>query len=199
MKFVAFSDLHGQLELLDHIQELALNHEAKFILSVGDHTVFGMEEKKILKKINALPAPVFLIHGNHESANVTAKLCKDLNNVTFLHKNIQKVQSFTLIGYGGGGFAQTDSEFSEFIKTAQEKKNIIVLTHQPPFGTEIDFVGHHTGLEDLREFIEKHQPLMTLSGHIHETFGLYEYVGRTLVINPGPLGVVLEIDENALE
>jgi Icc-related predicted phosphoesterase len=40
------------------------------------------------------------------------------------------------------------------------------------------------GSTAVREFIERHQPLLSLHGHIHESRGAVR-IGRTLAINPG--------------
>ncbi len=40
------------------------------------------------------------------------------------------------------------------------------------------------GSQAVRDFIEAHQPLLGLHGHVHESKGT-QTLGRTLVINPG--------------
>lgn len=67
----------------------------------------------------------------------------------------------------------------------------IYLTHSPPFGTRLDQIqgGKKAGSQALRAFIESHQPLLTLHGHIHESPRLsgsyFDSIGKTLMINPG--------------
>ncbi|MDA4126189.1 MAG: metallophosphoesterase [Thaumarchaeota archaeon] len=73
--------------------------------------------------------------------------------------------------------------------------------HVPPINTQLDkapAVSHdfnyvkeglgikfiHAGSSAVRESIERHNPLLGLHGHIHESKG-FEKVGRTLCINPG--------------
>ena len=73
--------------------------------------------------------------------------------------------------------------------------------HVPPVNTEIDkapavseefgYVREglgvkiiHAGSTAVRAAIEKHQPLMGLHGHIHESKGFVK-LGRTLCVNPG--------------
>jgi len=47
----------------------------------------------------------------------------------------------------------------------------------------------HVGSRALRRYLERHQPPLALSGHIHESprmTGAYrDLVGRTLGVNPG--------------
>jgi len=69
----------------------------------------------------------------------------------------------------------------------------IYLTHSPPFGTRLDQIqgGRSAGSSSLKTFIETHQPLLSLHGHIHESpqiSGSYvDWIGETLSINPGQL------------
>lgn len=67
----------------------------------------------------------------------------------------------------------------------------IYMMHSPPFGTRLDLVqgGKSAGSRPLKAFIESHQPLLTLHGHIHEAPQLsgsyFDWIGETLSINPG--------------
>ena len=73
--------------------------------------------------------------------------------------------------------------------------------HVPPIDTQLDkapAVSHdfnyvkeglgikfiHAGSSAVRESIERHNPMLGLHGHIHESKG-FEKVGRTLCVNPG--------------
>ena len=80
-------------------------------------------------------------------------------------------------------------------------ENAIFNLHVPPFGTALDkapavdsefrYVKDglrvkmiHAGSTAVRASIEKHQPLVGLHGHIHESKGFVR-IGRTLCLNPG--------------
>lgn len=80
-------------------------------------------------------------------------------------------------------------------------ENAIFNFHCPPYDTVLDvapkldktlkpktFLGkpkmENVGSKSVRELIEKHQPLMGLHGHIHESAGRQE-LGKTTCINPG--------------
>jgi Icc-related predicted phosphoesterase len=60
--------------------------------------------------------------------------------------------------------------------------------HSPPYDTSCDRLrdGRHVGSEALRAFVDREQPDVLLCGHIHEARGMDE-VGRTRVVNPGPV------------
>ena len=94
--------------------------------------------------------------------------------------------------------------------------------HVPPIGTHLDVAPllnpdlsprltaggepdmGHVGSVAVREEIEKHQPLLGLHGHIHESKG-YAKIGRTHCFNPGSemvvgllKGVLLDLSDNKL-
>lgn len=58
----------------------------------------------------------------------------------------------------------------------------ILVSHDPPFGLGLGtlFSGQDVGSKAVRAFVEKYQPLLTLSGHIHES----PDVGRALHGHP---------------
>jgi len=98
--------------------------------------------------------------------------------------------------------------------TAPPERTIFSL-HCPPYGTGLDDAPQLTKDMDLkdagrapvpvgstavREAIERHQPALSLHGHIHEARGTTR-LGRTLCINPGSsyeqgqlLGAVIDVD-----
>ncbi|MFQ5411722.1 MAG: metallophosphoesterase [Phycisphaerae bacterium] len=67
----------------------------------------------------------------------------------------------------------------------------IFVAHAPPHGTCLDqsFGKESFGSRSIREAIEKHQPLLSLHGHIHEspmvTGSWRESLGSTISVNPG--------------
>jgi len=70
----------------------------------------------------------------------------------------------------------------------------IGMMHAPPYGTRCDvlFNRQHIGSRAVRRWIERHQPLLTLHGHIHEgpeqSGACFDRIGPTIVINPGASG-----------
>ena len=98
--------------------------------------------------------------------------------------------------------------------TAEPARTIFSF-HCPPFGSGLDdapeltadmrlkHAGHAPvpcGSKAVREAIERHQPVVSLHGHIHEARGNAR-IGKTLCINPGSsyeqgelLGAVVDLD-----
>lgn len=97
-----------------------------------------------------------------------------------------------------------DSELGEKIETVldglEEPSRAIFNFHVPPYDTALDIAPKldesvtppavvpgetaPVGSRAVLEAIERHQPMLSLHGHIHESRGIVK-VGRTVCINPG--------------
>ncbi|MDY6855241.1 MAG: metallophosphoesterase [Thermodesulfobacteriota bacterium] len=77
-----------------------------------------------------------------------------------------------------------------FLRMSDPRKTIYVI-HSPPYDTVLDRIidGSPCGSKSIRRFIEKHQPPLSLHGHIHESpqvsGSFMEKIGKTIAINPG--------------
>lgn len=84
------------------------------------------------------------------------------------------------------GSIEEDLEREGF--TRNPRKTICVM-HAPPYGTGLDLADRHVGSRAIRQFIERHQPFVTLHGHIHETVArsgrFHERLGLTDSYAPG--------------
>jgi Icc-related predicted phosphoesterase len=82
---------------------------------------------------------------------------------------------------------------AELAAAAPPAETVFVL-HSPPRGTNCDLTAArvHVGSRAIRAFLERHQPPLALSGHIHESArvsGSYrDAIGDTLTVNPGQFG-----------
>lgn len=191
MKLLAFTDLHLDFDSLREIKKNA--KDADILVCAGDFTVFGRNTKLILEKINKLGKKVILIPGNHEDEDVVEKECKKLPNILYIHKKAIEINGFLFVGWGGGGFALVDREFEKFTSKFENKKNIILITHAPPYKTKLDLLWEHRGCKSITNFIKKAKVLLAISGHFHENFGEIDYVGKSVLVNPGPDGMIIEI------
>ena len=61
-----------------------------------------------------------------------------------------------------------------------------MVPHMPPKDTKLDIIsaGAHVGSQSVRDFILKHKPDISLSGHIHEARGS-DTIENTVVFNAG--------------
>lgn len=194
MKILTFVDLHGNNDALQ-----VLKFKAKMVnlvICAGDISVFENHLHKLVKEIARFNKPILMIHGNHEDASSLKDECSLYSNVFFLHKGIYEFNDILFFGYGGGGFSEHSPGFNSFvgkIKPFFRKKNVLI-THGPPYGFNVDFIHNsHVGNKDFSKFIRSIQPNLVVCGHIHETAGKKDNIGKTKIINPGPSGEIIEI------
>lgn len=85
----------------------------------------------------------------------------------------------------------------EHINKPEKDKISIYVMHSPPYDTFLDrlYNSQPRGSRSIKEFIEYHQPTLTLHGHIHEspvvTKQFWQKIGTTISVNPGQSGGVL--------
>lgn len=89
----------------------------------------------------------------------------------------------------------------QMVGRLSDVESAVFNLHPPPRGTKLDIapkltadlevvtsagatVMEHVGSSAVLEAIERHQPLLSLHGHIHEAAGQVS-IGRTTAINPG--------------
>jgi hypothetical protein len=86
----------------------------------------------------------------------------------------------------------TEAEFADHLEAALAGVDPalpkVLVCHQPPIDTPVDLMwnGRHVGSRAVRAFIERTQPALCFTGHIHEGRGIVT-MGTTRVVNPGPL------------
>jgi len=196
MIIVGLSDIHGDLPMIEKIKRIIA--KADVTLLVGDITNFGRqaEIKQVLTPVIQSARKIFAVSGNCDYHEVDAWLSEQNVN---LHGKGEIYRGIGFVGLGGSLITpfQTPNELTEeeidhylTIGNSQVSSNIsmILVSHQPPFRTKCDRIssGHHVGSIAVREFIEKHQPKICFTGHIHESTGV-DKIDDTYVINPGKL------------
>jgi len=196
VRIVAFGDIHGEIYYIKGIKELT---QADWVIVTGDFTNIGgkMEVEWILKEIGKYNKNILAQLGNMDKPEVNDYLTELGIN---LHGYGYKLsEDLGIFGVGGSTFTpfNTPTEYSEqeiedivyrgyeMIKHLPKK---ILVSHTPPYNTNTDVIesGQHVGSKAIREFIERCQPEICLTGHIHESRNI-DRIGKTLILNPGML------------
>ncbi|MDR4505899.1 MAG: metallophosphoesterase [Candidatus Scalindua sp.] len=194
MKILSFGDIHedfGKAGLMKHELETA-----DLIIITGDLTNYHgrREAQKVIDWFMKINRNVLAQFGNLDLPEVNDYLNeKNIN----LHGDGHIIDDIGIFGAGGSNPTpfHTPTEFSEseieaFLNNGFEKvkdaKWKIMVPHAPPYGTKIDIVGNgtHVGSTSVRDFILRHKPDISLSGHIHEARGT-DKLGNTLLFNAG--------------
>lgn len=198
MKILALSDLHGDRSLVKKMAERGAKEKVDLVLLAGDlgnHTgsldgLIGPFKEKGLE--------VALIPGNHEGLSEINFLAERYGAKN-LHGYIFKKGDVGIFGcgYADVGLHRLDDE--QFFKTLEqahkslgEIKKKIMVTHIQPSNSILN-LGIFEGSKGVRKAIEKFQPDIHICGHIHETHGIEDNIGKTKVINVGKAGKIFEI------
>ncbi len=199
MKLLAFTDFHASIVALKRVEEKIQKYKPDLVLCCGDLTVFEQNIKGVMARLGAFPVKTLVIHGNHEEDVVVAAHARKYKNIVFMHKRLYESEGVLFVGYGGQGFVHQDREFERFVAKEQKRirmaKTVVLMTHQPPFGTRLDLLyDAYVGNVSFSAWIKKtRNVVLAVSGHIHETFGKKDVLGSAVVLNPGPAGMMITV------
>lgn len=200
MKLLVFSDVHSEKRYIDPLVKLAKKEKPDFLICAGDLADWGQNIVGLAKEFDKLDIPMILIPGNHEeNEEDLKKLIKETKNIIYLHSGSYEVNDIIFFGYGGGGFSKIDPVFerimNKFKKTVKDKK-VIFVTHAPVFETKTDYIPGlgHVGDKSILKAIKEIKPILVVCGHIHDSAGTVDRVGDTVIVNPGPVGKIIELE-----
>ena len=194
MKIISFGDIHEDLNNLTLLKNELRN--ADLVIVTGDLTNFNgrKEAERVIDEIMKYNENVLAQLGNLDQPEVNDYLTEKGIN---LHRNGFIRDDIGIFGVGGSNLTpfNTPTEFSEDeietfllegIDKVKDAKFKIMVPHMPPKDTKIDIItaGAHVGSQSVRDFILKHKPDITLSGHIHEARGS-DTIENTLAFNAG--------------
>jgi Icc-related predicted phosphoesterase len=167
-----------------------------------------------------------ILNGGNDDIFEIDQLIESSPCVTFAEGKLLDLDGFSLISMGWTNPTPWDT-FREAPEDELATKIEAIATqvpdmgraifnfHAPPYGTGLDeapaldanlrpmhggAVMKPVGSVAVRDSITKHQPLLSVHGHIHESRGIKK-MGRTLAINPGSVygdgvlqGVLIDLD-----
>jgi Icc-related predicted phosphoesterase len=196
LKILAAGDIHGNAEISKKLAEKAEREKVDIVVLLGDIT--GMlPTKNIIKPFIDRKQKVVFIPGNWETKADADTLSK-MYGIKNIEKNYVVYKNTGIFGIGSADWSLYPDERKTFkhLKEQHEKiKNLeksIMISHLHAAGTKSELSGI-PGDEALRRAIDKFQPDLFISGHIHELEGVEEKIGRTRVINVGKKGRIFEI------
>ena len=209
MRIAYVVDVHGRFDAVG--DAVARAGDVDVLVVGGDITTFGTPDdaEGAVAGWRPLAARLLAVAGNCDSPEIDARLVE---------------LGISLDGHGveidGVGFFGTSAAPHSPLHTPYEVPDDelgrraeaglaeidgapvrIFCPHAPPFDTACDRIrsGQHVGSHALRAFVDREQPDLLLCGHIHEARGIDD-VGRTRVVNPGPVAsghyALVEVAEN---
>jgi Icc-related predicted phosphoesterase len=201
MRILIFSDIHGDTKSLERI----LATPADLYISAGDLSTFGHALERCGEVLQPLGEKLWVIPGNHETAEQNTAFCKQFGFVDF-HRRVRALEGkngvtqWAGLGYSNPTPFDTPGEFSEeeiaaALAPFEGLSPLYLVVHFPPHDSQLDRVmlGRHAGSRTLRAWVERVQPAHLFCGHIHECAGKTERIGATQGVSLGKAGHVVEI------
>jgi len=183
MRILAMADIHGHIKKIPLLADAA--KECDVILLAGDITDFGSREqaRSVLAALNTLAKPVLGVTGNCDPPEVDDVLRQQ--GVCLVGHPVE-INGILFIGFPCPASQESIESVKESL-AAHPSKPFVLVSHQPASGTAVDLQGdsRRKGSQFIKSFIEDYQPLVAVSGHIHEARGT-DQIGNTLLVNPGP-------------
>jgi len=199
-KILAIGDIHGDKGLVKKLAERAKREHVDLVILAGDLTFAEMDTKDLIGPFIKAKTQVLLIPGNHESLATTNFLAEMYPNTKNIHGYSFKTGEVGIFGAGSGDigiFQIKDSEMFNLLKkgndSVKDSKKKIMVTHLQPQGTLIEKIGGFQGSKAIRKAIEKSQPDIAISAHLHNTGGIEEKIGKTKVISVSRNPAIFEI------
>jgi len=178
--------------------------------SINMHLLEDMEEEGLLKLLHMRVHPLAegLSIAGYGCVRPTPFSCKDWERYDDQQKILQpgpyKPVVSTLDGLADideqewfDSHAMIEEDLEQLAQMSDPKRTVYVL-HDPPYGTSLDMLysGQHIGSMAVRRFIERYQPPLILSGHIHEaprvSGKITDRIADTVCVNPGQTEAILQ-------
>jgi Icc-related predicted phosphoesterase len=202
MKILCIADIHGFLDGLGDVKDYVGKNNINTIFLLGDYSA-GFEDlarnrretEQILDELSEA-SMVYAIPGNCDDPKVIGIFERKNAN---MHERVIVLDNVSFIGLGGsnstpfGTPIEMDEDYifkklSGMLDEAKTERKVLV-THFPPKDTECDNIPGvgHVGSPSLRRVIEENRPDLCVCSHIHEGAGKSDAIGKTRIINVGPL------------
>ncbi|MEK6969195.1 MAG: metallophosphoesterase [Nanoarchaeota archaeon] len=198
MKILALSDVHGDVNFMKEMAEKGAREKVDLVIIAGDLLSFDEHKDGLIKHFKDKGLEVAILPGNHEGLAETNFIIekyglKDIHGYVLTKGDV----GIFGCGYGDVGFHQlTEEEFFGTLKKAhnslQNVKKKIMVTHVQPSDSILG-LGMFPGSSGVRKAIEEFKPDIHICGHVHETQGIEEMIGKTRVINVGKSGKIIEL------
>jgi hypothetical protein len=210
--WIGVGDIHEDISLLNEIPNLA---DAAGVIISGDITNRGGRRRAghLLNAVSAINSNIYAQIGNMDRAEITDYLDEKGWNIHAKGKQLAENIGIMGVGYSTPTPFRTPSEvpdamLAHWLELGYEQikhlSKLILVAHDPPFGSKTAELPseENVGNKSVLEFIQRVQPDICLTGHIHEA-NTEDFIGKTKVLNPGMLCmggyVLIRLKEGQLE
>lgn len=192
LKILAAGDIHGDAKLAEELAKRAKKEKVDLVILNGDITGI-IETENLINPFIKRHEKVVFVPGNWDSSDTAAFLSKQYG-IRNIDRYYVKYKNIGIFGASGNELNEEET-FKNLKKSFDKIKNLekkIMVTHIHAARTKSELSGF-PGNEGIRKAVDKFQPDLLISGHIHELEGAEEKIGKTKVINVGRKGRIIEI------
>jgi len=188
MKFLVITDLHQATDNIPWINGLIDEYSPEAVLCLGDITDMGTGEQAA-DIISQIKCKVYALPGNCDPRDLPQKISEVAVD---MHGKSAQIGDLYIAGLGGSNITIFDTPFElkeeeiDSMLRPISKPGMLLMTHAPSYDI-FDHIPNGTpvGSPAIRKIVEDFKPVLALSGHIHEDFGVQK-IGDTVFCNPGP-------------
>jgi len=198
MKILALSDIHGDQSFIKKMAQRGADEHVDLVILAGDLGHDNGSLDGIVGPFREKGLEVALLPGNHEGL-AEINFLVERYGAKNLHGYVMQKGDVGIFGcgYADVGLHQiNEKDLFETLERAHSSisgmKKKIMVTHVQPNNSIIG-LGIFPGNSGVRRAIEQFKPDIHICGHIHETHGMEEQIGKTRVINVGKRGKIIEI------
>ena len=207
LRILAAGDIHGDSRLANQLARKADREKVDLVILTGDLTEGDQTPKGIISPFIKKHKKVLIIPGNHDSFATTDFLA-ELYGIKNIHGYSVKYEDVGIFGCSAvniGMNSMSESEIYTLLKKGFDKikylNKRIMITHTPPTNTKMEKLSHaflgtdklDVASKGVEKAVKKLKPDLLLCSHLHEAEGIEEILDKTLVINVGRKGKVIEI------
>jgi Icc-related predicted phosphoesterase len=203
MRALVIVDIHKSKHASSTTMKYIKKYNPELLLIAGDITTFG-PMSFATDFFSELPdIKILALPGNCDPREILEII--DNSRAENLHGKKVTIDGVTIVGLGGSNstpfntpFELTEDEIFSALDSLMEP-GVVLLLHFPAYG-HLDEVprGEHTGSRSALKIVEKYQPALVISGHIHETRGTKVDENGIHYLNPGPMregyAAIVDID-----
>ena len=198
MKILALSDVHGDKTLIKEMAERGAKEKVDLVLLAGDLVNHEGSVEGIVGPFKAKGLEVAVLPGNHEGMSEIGFLV-DKYGAKNLHGYVFKKGDVGIFGCGYADIGIHQLQEEDFLKTLRKAhdnlgsiKKKVLVTHIHP-SKSIFGLGLFEGSTGVQKALDELKPDIHICGHMHETEGIEETIGKTKVFNVGRTGKIIEI------
>jgi predicted phosphodiesterase len=196
--WLLLSDTHGSMRSLGAIADCRSQGRLDGVFLAGDFSNFGEHSEPLFERIRDLGIPCAFVSGNHESEALCADLAARFGFI-WLDYRAERLGPLWIAGVGGCDMFSAKREgriagFAASLPPPPPGTVKVLLSHQPPSPWLRG--GQDLGSAAVGRLLRDGRFDLAVVGHCHQSApGAADGPRGISVLNPGPTGQVLCLDE----